>query len=73
VANDHGDWGGRKIVSDGDWRTGTEYGGVGGIIPPLDSPHTESMSAHEQWLIVRNIDPTDNATSPVEELKQMAP
>lgn len=70
---DHGDWGGRKVVSDADWRTGTEYGGVDGIIAPLDSPHTEAMPAYEQWMIVRNIDPTDNVTGPVEELKQIAP
>lgn len=70
---DHGDWGGRPVVSEADWRTGTEYGGVGGIIPPLDSAHTQSILPHEEWMIIRNIDPMDEETAPIAETKRIAP
>ncbi len=72
AASDWGAWGGRPILSEDDWRTGSEYGGVGGLISPIDSPHTESMPAFEQLTLIKNIDPMDTVTQPVEVTKQMA-
>lgn len=71
--SDHGDWGGRPILSDKDWRKGTEYGGVEGLVAPIDSPHTPSMTAHEQLMFIRAIDPMDGEIAPIAELKKMAP
>jgi hypothetical protein len=69
---DHGDWGGKPIVSEADWRKGTEYGGVGGVISPLDSPHTESMAAAEQLAMIYNTEPTATDDVLVEVPKKLA-
>jgi hypothetical protein len=68
---DHGDWGSKPIVSEDDWRRGTEYGGVGGIIAPLDSPHTASLTAAEQLMMVHNVDPMDAEAVLIEVPKKM--
>lgn len=72
VASDHGDWGGKPLVSEDDWRSGSEYGGVGGLIAPIDSAHTLVMPAHEQLTLIKNINAQDATTQPVAETKLMA-
>lgn len=51
---DAGDWGGKPIVSEKDWHKGTEYGGVEGVIQPLDSPHQLKVTPDEQLQIIYN-------------------
>lgn len=53
---DAGAWGGRPIVSDKDWRKGSEYGGVEGLIAPADSGHSPNDVASEQLMLVYNSD-----------------
>lgn len=48
----------RDLVSDEDYRTGTEFGGVSGLIQP--APHTPTAS--ERLHMVYAIDPTDDGT-----------
>lgn len=69
---DHGDWGGKPLFSEKDWRSGTEYGGVEGLLPPFDSAHTANMPPSEQLMVIHNIDPMDAETQPVEVLKRLA-
>jgi hypothetical protein len=52
-----GEWGGRPIISTDDWRKGSEYGGVGGIIAPRDSGHTNHLSAREELMMIYNTHP----------------
>lgn len=59
MASDHGDWGGRPIISERDWRSGSEYGGVEGLIQPRDSGHDPANNAHEQLMLIYNTDPAD--------------
>jgi hypothetical protein len=56
---DHGDWGGRKLVSEKDWRKGTEYGGVEGMIQPAGSGHDVADHPREQLMLMYNTDPGD--------------
>ncbi len=72
AASDWGNRSGRQLFSEDDWRTGSEYGGVGGLIAPIDSPHTESITAPEQMMVIYNIDPLDTVEQPIEVTKQMA-
>lgn len=53
---DAGAWGGKPIVSEKDWRRGTEYGGVDRIIAPADSAHwdNENMSGDEKLMLIYN-------------------
>jgi hypothetical protein len=46
----------RDLVSTDDYRTGTEFGGVGGLIQP--PPHVPT--AGERLSMIYAIDPTDN-------------
>jgi hypothetical protein len=55
---DAGAWGGKPIVSEKDWRKGTEYGGVEGMIQPLDSPHGNHVTEDEQLQIIYNTEMT---------------
>jgi hypothetical protein len=48
----------RDLVSDTDYRTGSEFGGVGGLIQP--APHTPSAS--ERLHMIYAIDPMDDGT-----------
>ncbi len=48
----------REIVSTADYRTGTEFGGVEGLIQP--PPHVPT--AHERLMMVYAIDPSDTGT-----------
>jgi hypothetical protein len=50
----------RDLVSDYDYRTGSEFGGVPGIIQP--PPHVPT--AAERLHMVHAIDPTDAGTEP---------
>lgn len=61
MGDDHGAWGGKPIISEEDWQGGTEYGGVGGIIAPLNSPHYKSLTADELLMMLKNSRPTDAA------------
>lgn len=55
---DHGDWGGNdNIFSKKDWRSGSEYGGVEGLVPPLDSGHTNYLTAGEQLMLIYDTKP----------------
>lgn len=71
--SDHGAWGGKPLTSEKDWRKGSEYGGQEGIIQPLDSPHTASLSAREVLMMVLNTPPTEPIDTQVPEpLKRLA-
>lgn len=59
MADDHGAWGGKPIVSEADWQQGSEYGGVEGIIAPLNSPHYAGLTADELLMMLHNTRPTD--------------
>jgi hypothetical protein len=48
----------RDLVSTEDYRDGSEFGGVGGLIQP--APHTPSAS--ERLHMIYAIDPTDDGT-----------
>lgn len=50
----------RDLVSDENYRDGSEFGGVGGLIQP--EPHTPN--AHERLWMIYAIDPTDDGTEP---------
>lgn len=50
----------RDLVSTEDYKNGTEYGGVGGLIQP--APHTPTAS--ERLHMIYAIDPTDPGTEP---------
>lgn len=50
----------RDLVSDEDYRTGSEFGGVAGYVQP--EPHTPN--AHERLSMIYAIDPTDDGTRP---------
>lgn len=50
----------RDLVSDEDYRTGSEFGGVGGLIQP--EPHAPTAS--ERMMMVKAIDPMDDGTRP---------
>jgi hypothetical protein len=50
----------RDLVSAEDYRDGSEFGGVGGLIQP--APHTPT--AGEKLMQVYAIDPTDDGTRP---------
>lgn len=69
---DHGAWGHKPIISQDDWRKGTEYGGVDGIIAPLDSGHGEHVTAAEQSMLIRNTDAWDLAGEPIYPVKKIA-
>lgn len=69
---DDGGWGGKPIVSEADWRDGSEYGGVGGLIPPIDSAHTNAMTASEQLMLIHNMDPVKTDDLLVEVPKRLA-
>lgn len=69
---DDGGWGGKPIVSEKDWRDGSEYGGVEGLIPPLDSAHTNVMPASEQLMLIHNMDPVKTDDLLVEVPKRLA-
>lgn len=75
MATDHGDWGGKPIVSQDDWQGGSEYGGVPGIQQPDASAHYKALTADELLMRVHNSEPTD-ATSDgglPDPLKKIAP
>lgn len=55
--SDSGAWGGRPMISKENWRRGSEYGGVGGLIAPRDSPHNPADVASEQLMMIYNTDP----------------
>lgn len=61
TGTDHGNWGGREIFSSEDWRRGTEYGGVGGLVAPIDSDHTPNIKGKEELMAVYASDPADDA------------
>lgn len=48
----------RDLVSDEDYRDGSEFSGVGGLIQP--APHTPMAS--ERLMMIYAIDPTDDGT-----------
>lgn len=48
----------RDLVSEENYRDGSEFGGVGGLIQPV--PHTPTAS--ERLMMVYAIDPTDDGT-----------
>lgn len=48
----------RSLVSEEDYRDGSEFGGVGGLIQP--APHVPSSS--ERLSMIYAIDPTDDGT-----------
>lgn len=48
----------RSLLSEEDYRDGSEYGGVGGLIQPL--PHQPTSS--ERLSMIYAIDPTDDGT-----------
>ena len=50
----------RSIVSEEDYRTGSEFGGVAGLIQP--APHVPTAS--ERLSMVYAIDPEDDGTTP---------
>lgn len=50
----------RSLVSEEDYRDGTEFGGVGGLIQP--APH--SSTATERLSSIYAIDPMDDGTRP---------
>jgi len=50
----------RDLVSDEDYRDGSEFSGVGGLIQP--APHTPTAS--ERLSMIYAIDPTDDGTEP---------
>lgn len=50
----------RDLVSEEDYRTGSEFGGVGGLIQP--APHVPT--AGERLSMIYAIDPTDDGTRP---------
>lgn len=50
----------RDLVSTEDYRTGSEFGGVAGLIQP--APHTANSS--ERLSMIYAIDPTDPGTEP---------
>lgn len=50
----------RDLVSDEDYRLGSEFGGVGGLIQP--APHVPTAS--ERLSMIYAIDPTDDGTRP---------
>lgn len=50
----------RDLVSEEDYRDGSEFSGVGGLIQP--APHTPTAS--ERLHMIYAIDPTDDGTEP---------
>jgi len=50
----------RDLVSDEDYRTGSEFGGVGGLIQPPPHVPTESERLH----MIYAIDPMDDGSRP---------
>lgn len=56
---DHGNWGGRKLHSTKDWRKGSEYGGVEGLLPPESSPHDSADHPVDILWMMRNTNPGD--------------
>jgi len=50
----------RSLVSEEDYRDGSEFGGVGGLIQP--PPHNPTAS--ERLSMIYAIDPTDDGTRP---------
>lgn len=50
----------KNLVSTEDYRTGTEFGGVGGVIQPL--PHVPTSG--ERLRMIYAIDPTDPGDNP---------
>lgn len=50
----------RDLVSEENYRDGSEFSGVGGLIQPV--PHTPTAS--ERLMMVYAIDPTDDGTEP---------
>lgn len=48
----------RSLVSEEDYRTGSEFGGVGGLVQP--APHVPNAS--ERLHMLYAIDPTDDGT-----------
>jgi hypothetical protein len=59
AGTDHGGWGGREIFSNDNWQNGTEYGGVGGLVAPIDSPHTPNITGKEELMLIHASDPGD--------------
>lgn len=78
VAVMHGDWGGRPLFSKQDWRRGTEYGGVDGLIAPLDSAHDIQDHPIDQLRVIYNTEPASeilvaNGVAVVEPMEEIIP